>query len=842
MINDEFAFVGRDAELEQLGAIVGGGGDVTDRVAVITGDLGLGKTRLIQEAVAPLDGVHILTIRGESYGAAIRTARSATRSATSSGSRATTTRGDGGAARCSHRRDRAGPDPLRAAARERRARHRRHHLRGRGPRSPVSAGPAGRRARRAARSAAIPIGCVIVVDDAHWIDDSSAHLLERLADATVDRAWAMLVARSTGAAGFVPTAATVIALQPLTTGAVMQIIRDAHRRRAAASARCLRNRRAGRGSPLFLGELLRTVGGTGTTAGLPETLESLVGTQIDALPPLARRLLRYAAVLGRSFGTEIVDRVLENEGIALDAASRTRSRISSSPPARTACSSVTRWSVTSRTKASRTASAEPCTCAPERQWKPSRAGKPDEVADLLSLHYSLGQQHSRAWHYARVAGDGALQNYANVEAATHYERALEAGRRLPDVEDGERAEVLTRLGDARERAGMFTLSLDAYKRASRLVRGDDVRTADLLLKRARARTRPVRSRSPCASSRLPPSSCVTPTPRTHAVARARVNAFSAMVRWGQEQSADAAPAAAEAAIAEARAVGAREALAAGADGRRHRRVRASGAGVGTRLREALAHLRRARGSPPSGSSPGELGFLAATGGRWDEAVDWFSTSRAVFDRSGDTVGTALGDLNLGEILINQRREADAELALENAASVLRSVGFSDGAAYAELQLARVWCELDRLADAEELLAKVGSEFTDLGQHASVLEAALVRGGRARDDVAMRRAHSSCSSGPSGRPVSKRTSSSPVSHAYAPRRSPCCIGSTRQRTSSVAASAPRSQRGAAARRSVALGAPGRDPAAHRTARPIRLRVERAEEILSGLGVRHRDRTG
>ena len=489
MINDEFAFVGRDAELEQLGAIVGGGDGVTDRVAVITGDLGLGKTRLIQEAVAPLDGVHILTIRGEPYGAAIpyRAFRDAIRDELGIARDTSEVMGAQLVARIAE----TAPDLIRYAPLLANAAHVTVETT-----SAVEAlDPQFRRDRLADVLVALldclhPDRLVIVVDDAHWMDDSSAHLLERLADATGDRAWAMLVARQTGAAGFVPTAATEVALQPLTTGAVMQIIRDAT---AAAPLHPHDvSEIVGRvgGSPLFLGELLRTVGGTGTTAELPETLESLVGTQIDALPPLARRLLRYAAVLGRSFGTEIVDRVLEDEGIALDAASRTALADFIEPAGEDR--------LQFRHAMVRDVAYEGLSYGLRRTLhlrageavEAVAGGKPDEVADLLSLHYSLGQQHPRAWRYARVAGDDALQNYANVEAATHYERALEAGRRLPDVADGERAEVLTRLGDARERAGMFTLSLDAYKRASRLVRGDDVRTADLLLKRAPgARTR-----------------------------------------------------------------------------------------------------------------------------------------------------------------------------------------------------------------------------------------------------------------------------------------------------------------------------------------------------------------
>jgi class 3 adenylate cyclase/tetratricopeptide (TPR) repeat protein len=838
MANDEFTFVGREPELAQLRELVGGTDERAGRIAVVTGDLGLGKTRLIHHAIAAFGTIDVLTIRGEPYGTAIpyRAFRDAIRDELGIARGTTSAMGAQLVASIAETTPELAPyAPLIAST---------AHL-------PVDTtavveaiDPQFRRDRLADILIALLEqrhrgALLIVVDDAHWMDDSSAHLLDRLAGAAADRPWAMVVARETGTAGFVPSGATEIPLQPLNTDAVMQIIRTAtvgaplHPHDVSEIVA-----RVG-GSPLFLAELLRTVGTTGMTAGLPETLESLVGAQIDALPPLARRLLRYAAVLGRSFGTNIVERVLEDEGIALDAASRASLADFIEPDGddrlqfrHAMVRDVAYEGLSYRLRQTLHLRAGEAVEA-------VAGGKAEDVADLLSLHYSLGQQHPRAWHFARIAGDRASENYANVEAATHYVRALEAARRLPDVDDEQRADVLTRLGDARERAGMFSLSLDAYKRASHLVVGNDVRSAELLLKRARARERagsfPVALRELTAGANLL-RDAETDDAR---LIRARINSFSAMVRWGQERSRDALRRA-EAAIDEARSVGAQEALAQALMVADIAEFALQGSGVGTRLREALSIFEELDDLPRQGQARGNLGFLAAHGGRWDEAVDWFSTSRAVFDRSGDAVGTALGDLNLGEILINQCREEDAELALENAARVLRSVGFSDGAAYAELQLARVWCELGRIDEAEEQLARVAAEFTDLGQHASALEAALFQA-----DARFRR----------GDPTSALELLERAETAAGGEADQFVARVALVRAAALAALDQIDESEAELERGITTASERGLP--HDEALLLVLRAEirrnagrptdlasaqRAEEILTGLGVRHRDRSG
>src|SRR5205085_6816534 len=72
--------------------------------------------------------------------------------------------------------------------------------------------------------------------------------------------------------------------------------------------------RAG-GNPLFLQELVASSRAPEEEA-LPESVEAVVATRIDRLPPGDRTLLRYAAVLGATFSADLVTNVLAEDPAA----------------------------------------------------------------------------------------------------------------------------------------------------------------------------------------------------------------------------------------------------------------------------------------------------------------------------------------------------------------------------------------------------------------------------------------------------------------------------------------------------------------------------------------------
>ncbi len=327
---------------------------------------------------------------------------------------------------------------------------------------------------------------VIVAEDMHWADAGTLLLLERLDRESEQRQW--LVLTTSRNAPDEPLAAD-IGLEPLDDVVVEALVH------AATEASPLRTeevaavvKRSG-GNPLFVEELLKVVKETGNIESLPTSLDGVVGSQIDALEPLARQVLRYVSVLGRSFRMSIARDLMKTQGIELNSATRETLTefLDDDGPDR----------LQFRHALVRDVAYDGLSYRRRRDLHDKaghlvldRAGSDDHsVADILAVHFSAGGEHRLAWRYCRMAGDQNMAVYANVEAATQFERALDAAKRLGGVDAGERRDVWVKLGDVRERSGNFQSALDAYRRASKLASDNDIATAGILLKRAKAKER-----------------------------------------------------------------------------------------------------------------------------------------------------------------------------------------------------------------------------------------------------------------------------------------------------------------------------------------------------------------
>ena len=225
---------------------------------------------------------------------------------------------------------------------------------------------------------------------------------------------------------------------------------------------------------------------------LPDSIDTAVTAQIDRLPPRVRQTLRCAAVLGTTFlQRELADLLRPDVG---------------GPDERSAGSEgefhlagLDEFLVADGSGMMRFRSAVVRECAyeelPYRRRRElhgkageaivSGLGEDDETeAEVLSMHFFHAESYGRAWHYARIAGERARDKYANIDAATHFQNALAAARRVVGLPDREVAAVWEALGDARERAGSYEGAASAYRKARRLLATDPVAEAELCLKEA----------------------------------------------------------------------------------------------------------------------------------------------------------------------------------------------------------------------------------------------------------------------------------------------------------------------------------------------------------------------
>jgi tetratricopeptide (TPR) repeat protein len=485
--------------------------------------------------------------------------------------------------------------------------------------------------------------------------------------------------------------------------------------------------RAG-GNPLYLVEIVRAARELGGVEGLPGSLDAIVGAKIDALRPLARSLLRRAAVLGGSFRPVVFDEMLAGEQLAPDDATR-----------RELDTFLERYGddrMRFRHALVRDVAYEGLSFRHRRELH-LRAGDAieraaaearDAVADLLALHFARAGDHVRAWRYGVIAGDRAREAFANVEAATNYRLALDAAQALDGVSTPDRATVYAQLGEVRERAGDFAGALDAYRYAARLLSDDPLGRARVALRRARARERigsyavALRDLTKGLSTLESLDASGEATDEATRL-RAELSSFSAVVRQAQERPRQAQDLARRAVDA-ARASDARVALA-----RAYEVLDWAARSLGTPVHEPLGEIalglyQEAGDLAGEARVTGNLGALRYLEGRWDDAARLYEQASVAQLHTGDAVQAAISGANTGELLVSQGRLDEAEPILRSAARVLRASAFVDGATFAEQQLGRLLAKRGATGRAVALLGAVHAELAGLGQHTSALEAAV----------------------------------------------------------------------------------------------------------------------
>ena len=559
---------------------------------------------------------------------------------------------------------------------------------------------------------------VFVIDDAQWVDEASCELLSFVARSCRDRGWLMLTSRRNVETGFRPGADFEFQLTPMPADEIRRLIE------LATEAAPLRAHdveevvhRSG-GNPLFATEILRTARDVGSLDAVPLSLEATLAARIDTLDAVARRLLRYASVLGRAFPREVLEAIVRTDGrdADLDALARLDEFLECDGDELRFRNGLVRdttyESVAFRLRTHLHGAAG---AAMERS---------DGSPDVLALHFSRAGDATRTWRYARVAADRARKSYANVDAARYYEMALAAAKRLPALDHREHLAAWIELGDVRELAGLFGASLDAYRHALQLAEDDAVTRADLLFGRARAKERAGAFSAALRDLTIGLRLLNDHTTPQAAQARARLRSFEAMVQFGQDRPRRAL-ASAQTAVAEARDADERLSLGRALTVLDLARTALEGPGDGANLKEALVIFEDLGDLRMQANVRANLGFLNAHACRWDEAVEWLRSGRELDLRTGDSVGGAYAGLNIGEIFVNQRRFTEAEALLQEARRAMQAAEFDEGVAVIDIQLARIMIERGQFAQAEASMTHTVAEFTRLQKPVFALEACVV---------------------------------------------------------------------------------------------------------------------
>jgi class 3 adenylate cyclase/predicted ATPase len=720
-------FVGRDAELAAVETVVADRGVMTVR-----GAPGVGKSRLLREALDRRPGREVVTVRGEQFRAttSYRALRDPVRVLLG------IHRGspEAMAGQLSAIIESVAPDLTPYAA-----------LIGDVVAVPVPPSPAVEALApefRPDRTADVVIDLlarllsrlpVVVIDDAQWIDQASAHLLGRLATIGPEAGLTLVVLRrvdETG--GFTPGAGETVLLSRLADDVIRELIHTVTEAAPLPPHVVDDLVRQADGSPAYVEEVLRSV----TTAGsdtVPLSLQAALDAQIDGLAPLPRQVLRYASVLGRSFRLPVLEGLLGDDALPRSAWAQEglEQFLVDEPPDRIRFRSGLLREAAYAGLAYRVRIA-----LHDRARRIIETLEPDLdlAAAVLALHSSRGGDHRSTWRYARLAARQAAHAGSNLDAIELYGLALDAARRL-DLSDEELADAWCELGDVRERAGLYQEAYEAFRTAESHRRDDPLLGARMRIRRARCQERAGRYSQ--AHRELTAAVQLAEADDEGEVLRADALAFRAVLYQVQERPRRARRQAEEAVLASSRV--SHPAAAARASEVLDWAARMSGTIDGTRHSEYARELYQRIGDRPGfARATINLGVMAYFEGEWDRAVAYYQEARDALLATGDVIQGAVASANIGEVLLNQGHLDGAEQELTSARRALRAAGLADVASFAELHLGRLLTARGQPEDGVTLLQQVLAEELRLGRTATAAEAAshladsLVALGRAEE--------------------------------------------------------------------------------------------------------------
>ena len=718
--NVEDRFIGRDAEMAIVKAaieqLVNGSGGVVE----VVGEPGIGKTRLVDEAVTQADGITVLRCDCERTGAG--TPFTPVRRLLHHVLGTNSSMDPNTVARCLQDCVAAEAPDLAPWV----------SLLGVVLDVSIPAGPAVAEMEEQHRAERVPelvadllermvhAPAMLVVEDAYLADPASEGVLAAIARRAQREPWLLLVTRDDRPTGWIPPATQRIDLGPLDMASSILLAELATPDRplppAIAEALAVRSG----GHPLLVRELARAAGRGEDPDDLPSSVEELAASQIDQLPATARSILRRAAVLGDQFDEDLLlsmvgDRAAEQsadqllaglEGIIVRADHQLRFR---HPLLREVAYAGLPYGRRRELHAKAAEVLEATT----------------SVADLrpevLALHYFVAGRYDKAMDYGWRAGERAMARYAPAGAAEAYGRAARAARLSPRVTATERSFYFEALGDAQLLAGRSTEAAAAYREALRGVRGQPLREAHLALKLLRVEQRRGHYSNAMRRASLGLRAIDGATGPEVGAVRARLQVLYAFCRLSQGRYADARRWA-ERGLAEAEAAGellaqaqahlvlhAVEVWSGGARSDEHGET-------ALRIYEQLGDL-SGRAHMLNG-----IGVRRLVEGRWPEALVMFAQAAESFRRVGDAMNAANADYNRADVLVRQGRSEDALPLLENTLRVARAVGDEDLEALVRKEMGRARSRAGDVSAGLTLLERARAQLTRLREPQEVVDA------------------------------------------------------------------------------------------------------------------------
>ncbi|MEO8632407.1 MAG: adenylate/guanylate cyclase domain-containing protein [Chloroflexota bacterium] len=570
--------------------------------------------------------------------------------------------------------------------------------------------------------AAVRAPFVVVAEDLHWIDNGSLEVLSELVrDIPTLRGLLITTSRGTWTP---PWAAQILAVEPLPDADARALIEEIVELPVADELAGTILTRTG-GNPFFIEEVVRElqsagalreqdgklVGALDAAKRLPATIQEVLEARLDRLADGPKRVIRPAAVIGRSFWLRLLERLVTGP-LAPDLATLEQEAFITARSVQPEVTYIFRQALIQEV-------------AYETQLLSDRrrlhgeigaaietlyADRLDEFVDLLAYHYERSEDANRAVRWLVRAGDRARGLFANAEALALYRAAL---ARAPEGTGGDRAgDILERIADVQLLTGQYDDALASLasgrersagapppiaarhwrkSATARLMKADYDASVEAL-DRARAALAGAEADIEAAHVELQAGQLAW---RRGDYASAR-EALAAAVRIGESMKADDV-------LAEGlKQLGNVSFLAGKRDD------------AETYYRQSLAIYERLSDTAGLANVHSNLGVVYRRMARWDDALHELSASLQLRERMGDPWGIGTIHNNIGEVYRTRGELSAALAAYERAIEVWRPIGYSAGVALALTGLGAAIVESGDAARGRETLREAEARWTRLG--------------------------------------------------------------------------------------------------------------------------------
>jgi serine/threonine protein kinase/tetratricopeptide (TPR) repeat protein len=295
---------------------------------------------------------------------------------------------------------------------------------------------------------------LLVVEDLHWADPSTLRMLgslmERLGTA---RVLGVLSARPEFRPPW-PARSGLhrLSLERMPAESTARLVKEVARGRALPEAVLEQLVARTDGIPLFAEEMTRMLLEGGAAASIPVTLQELLLARLDTLPRRQKELAWWCAVLGRGFTRELLVTVtgLREAELRRDLAGLVAAGLlqrydeGSGPSYQFRHALIQEAAYQSQTRGVRREHHRRIALALVEHFPAMVEGRPE----LLAHHYTEAGEVKPAIRAWQRAGLQASRRYANQEAVSHLTHALKLLRGLPDAASllAEELELLLALG------------------------------------------------------------------------------------------------------------------------------------------------------------------------------------------------------------------------------------------------------------------------------------------------------------------------------------------------------------------------------------------------------------